>query len=270
MILHPFKIEVKPLKSCKMKNSLNKNLERLVHTQEKVNLSISLPTHRTFPDNQQDVVLLKNLVVESEKNLINRYGKREVSGILEKLNLVIEKVNENENLDSLHIFISNEIFEIINLPIPIENSEVIINDSFNVFYLTKAMEQFKEYLVLVLTQNGVKLYDAISNTVVSEIENDDFPFEDNNLYLTHSDKSSDAKQVDNLVREYFNRVDKAIQKIHNETGLRIVVVGTPRNYQHLTHVSDNNNVYLGNSPINYNDVSPHRLGIQSWELIKDN
>lgn len=252
-----------------MKNSLSKNLERLVNTKDKICLSISLPTHRTFPDNKQDVVLLKNLMTEAETNLINRFGKREVNEIVNKLQSVPDEINENHNLDSLHIFISKNVLEIIRLPLSIKISEVIINESFNEFYISKALQLYKEYLVLVLTQNGPKLFDAMRDTLVTEIQNDDFPFEENNLYLTHSDKASDSKQVDNLVREYFNRVDKAIQKEYNSNGLPVVVIGTPRNYQHLLQVSDNKNIYFGNSPINYNDMSPYKLGLQSWDLMKN-
>lgn len=250
-----------------MKNSLNKKVENLSNTIDKICVSIALPTYRTFPENKQDSILLKNLIGETEKNLINRFGKRETVEIIKRIQSTLN-IDMSYNLDSLHVFVSNNTTEVVRLPISIKSSEVIVNDSFDTHYLTETIENSKEYLILVLSQSGVQLYDALNENIVSEIENNNFPFDKNELYLSNPDKSSDAKRVDNLVREYFNRVDKAVQEVHKATNLEVVVVSTPRNYQHLIHVSDNEKVYLGNSPINYNDVALHTLGKQAMQLVK--
>ncbi len=57
--------------------TLLKKLNELSKESNKINLTISLPTNRTFPDNQIDAVLLKNLINEAEKNIINSFGTRE-------------------------------------------------------------------------------------------------------------------------------------------------------------------------------------------------
>ncbi len=246
--------------------TLKKKIEKLNKLSEEICLSISFPTHRTFPDNKQDLILLKNLISEAEKNIINRYGKRDSGGILENISKILERVDPNYNLDSLHIFVSEDDLEIIQLPITIENSEVIINHKFNLFYLEESLKKRKDYLILLLSQSGVQLYEAMNNTIISEIQNQDFPFAQNNHFITHSDKASDAKLVDNMVKEYFNKIDKAVQKVCLETELSVVVICTPRNYQHLMTVSDNISSFIGNSPINYNDVSLHSIANQTWNL----
>jgi len=247
--------------------TLLKKLNELAKESNKINLTISLPTNRTFPDNQNDAVLLKNLINEAEKNIINRFGKRETVEILENLSKVNDVVKINYNLDSLHIYVSENTLEIFQLPLELENSEVIVSEKFDLHYIQDFLNNTEEYLILVLTQSGVKLYDAVNDSVISEIQNDDFPFEPNSHYITHSDKASDAKQIDNMVKEYFNKVDKVVQKVYNTSKLSIVVISTPRNYQHLLEVSDNPQVYKGNSAINYNNLSLHSIGEQAWELL---
>ncbi len=44
--------------------------------------------------------------------------------------------------------------------------------------------------------------------------------------------------MDDLVREYFNKIDKALVNVYNETDLNCVVVCTTDNYSRLMQVAD--------------------------------
>lgn len=248
---------------------LNSTIQQLKKTSGQACITISLPTHRTHPQNQQDAILLKNLVKEAEDKLVDRYGKREYPDTLKKLEKVDQNVDIQHNLDSLHIFLSEEVQEIITLPVAMNTSEVIVGDHFDVQYLQEFAESSKEYMILLLSQGGINLYDTLNEHIVREVRNDDFPISQNTHYITHSDKASDSKQVDNAVKEYFNHADKAVQRAANASGLKVVVVGTPRNYQHLMAVADRKETYLGNSPINYNDIARKTLGEQAWAVVQD-
>ncbi|MFN4295052.1 MAG: hypothetical protein ACK4JD_13080, partial [Thermoflexales bacterium] len=41
-------------------------------------VTITMPTHRTSPDNKQDPIRLKNLVVEATNRILKDFPKREV------------------------------------------------------------------------------------------------------------------------------------------------------------------------------------------------
>ena len=45
-----------------------------------------MPTHRSFPDNKQDPITLKNLVKQTEERLLAQMDKREVWPIMEVIN----------------------------------------------------------------------------------------------------------------------------------------------------------------------------------------
>lgn len=248
--------------------TIGQKIKDIESIEGKICISISLPTNRTFPDNQTDGILLKNLIAEAEKRAIEKHGKREAEAVLLNLQKVPEMVDPNYNLDSLHVLVSENGCEIVKLPHPINESEVILSESFDIHHIIKAIEDCNEYLILLLSQSGVHLYNAINDQIVDELRNEDFPFGENPHYITHADKTSDAKQLDNNVREYFNRVDKAVQRVFNQTGLKVHVVSTPRNFQHLQQVADNAAAYYGNSAINYNDTELRTLANQAWETIK--
>jgi hypothetical protein len=72
-----------------------------------------------------------------------------------------------------------------------------------------------------------------------------------------------------MVREYLNKVDKALVKVCHETGQRCIVICTEDNYSRLMQVADNPEVYMGYSPINYNDTATHTIAKQAWAIVEE-
>jgi hypothetical protein len=248
---------------------LQKILSRLALEKNNPCITISLNTHRTHPDNTHDKVLLKNLCKEAEDRITKEYDKRMIVPLLEKLKEVQTEVDVNYNLDSLHIFISKDTKEIIKSTWPSQSDRVFISNSFVIRPLIKAFNRSEEYFILLLSQSGVHLYEALNDAIVEEIENDDFPFAENPYILTNREQISDPKKVDNVVREFLNQVDKALVKVHNQTGLNCVVICTEDNFSRLMQVADKPGVYTGYASINYNNTAKHFIASQSWEIIKE-
>lgn len=248
--------------------ALKEQLQRLATEKNTPCVTISLNTHRTHPDNAKDEVLLKNLLKEAEDRVIAEFGKRTVASLLEKLENVSSEIDVNYNLDSLHLFLSNDTKEIVKSSWDTSNEGVHISDSFAVRPIIKSFNRSESYLVMLLSQSGVQLYEALNNEIISEIRNDDFPFSENRHYNTHSDKGSDPKHLDDLIREFLNKVDKALVKVHNETDLNCVVICTEDNYSRLQQVVDKPTVYLGYKAIDYNNTATHQIAKQSWETIQ--
>lgn len=208
---------------------------------------------------------MKNLLKEAEERVVNEFGKKSVESLLEKISRV--EVDANYNLDSLHIFLSNDTKEIIKSPYATISNSVQISDSFAVRSIIKLLHRSEEYLILLLSQGGVSLYKAINDEVTEEIKNDGFPFSENPHYVSDREKRSDGKLMDSMVREYFNKIDKAVVKVHNETGLHCVVICTEDNYSRYQQVADRPTIYLGYANIDYNNTDTHHIAKQSWEIV---
>lgn len=244
-------------------------LSKLVHEMSDPCVTLSLNTHRTHPDSLQDAIQLKNLSKEAEHRLIAEYGKKETSNLVESLHQMVDTIDINQNLDSLHIFLSDTTSEIIRSPLPTADDVVHVGDSFAIKPLIKIFNRTESYLIMVLSQSGVHLFDASNDAVTSEIENDDFPFSDNPHYLDSQILLSDSNKVDNMVREYLNQVDKALVRVFHETGQRCIVICTEDNYSRLMQVADNPDVYMGYSPINYNDTAIHTIAKQAYAIVEE-
>lgn len=248
--------------------AIRQQLQALASEKNTPCVTISLNTHRTHPDNAQDVIQLRNLLHEAEERVVNEFGKRPVSSLLQKLLSIESEINPNYNLDSLHIYLSNDTKEIIKSDWATNHNGVHISDAFDIRSLIKSYSRSEEYFILLLSQSGVTLYNAINDGITSEIKNDDFPISENQHYNTHSDKKSDSKHLDDLVREFLNKVDKAVVKMYNETGLRCVVICTEDNFSRLMQVTDKQTTYLGYASIDYNKPDVHHIAQQGWEIVK--
>jgi hypothetical protein len=247
---------------------IKQQLQKLASEKNIPCVSISFNTHRTHPDNLKDEVMLKNLLKEAEDRVIAAYGKRPVASLLEKIEELAKEIDVNHNLDSLHIFLSNDTKEIIKSSWNTSNEGVHISGSFALRSIIKLYNRTENYLLMSLSQSGVQLYEATNDEIIHEIRNEDFPFSENRFFTTHSDRGSDSKHVDDLVREFLNNVDKALVKIHNETGLDCVVICTEDNYSRLQQVADKPSIYLGHAAIDYNNAASNQLVKQSWEIIQ--
>ncbi len=230
-------------------------------------VTISMNTHRTHPDNEQDVIVLKNLLVEIKDQVVKEFGKKTVFDLLKNIGKVEKGIDFNYNLDSLHIFLSNSTNEVIKSPWPTPQNTFYIGESFAIKPLIKVVNRTEEYLILLLSQSGVKLLHTINDAIQKEIDNDDFPFPQNPHYLTDHDNISDGKQVDNKVREFLNKIDKAMVKVYNETGMNCIVICTEDNYSKLMQVADKPFIYQGFSPVNYNDTKNNTLASQAWAIV---
>jgi len=243
------------------------NLEKLASEKNFPCVTISMNTHRTYPENQKDIVVLKNLLIEAKERIINEFGKHPVNDLIEKIDQIENEIDVNNNLDSLHIFLSNSTKEVLKSTWPIAHNVVNVTENFAVKPLIKVFNRTVEYLILILNQSGVRLLLAINDSIVGEIKNDDFPFAKDPQDLTDSEGVSYGKQAENLVREFFNKIDKALVRVNNKTDMKCVVICTDDNYNRLMKVADKPSVYLGWTNINHNNTANHSIAIDAWQVV---
>jgi len=243
--------------------------EKLATEKSNPSVTISMNTHRTHPENLQDAILLKRLCKETEERLISEFGKREILPLLENLQLIPKEIDTTNNLDSLYIFLSNETKEIVKSACPAKEDRVQISDTFAIGSLIKSLNKDFEYLIVLLSQNVFKIFVALNNAIVGEIENDDSTVSNNASSDTERNNTSDLKSADNTISEYFNKVDKAIVKVFNQTNLNCVVISTDDNYSRLLKVADKPAIYKGHKSMDANNQSTLQMAAQAWEIMKE-
>lgn len=248
---------------------LKEQLQQLASVQDGACVSISLATHRTHPDNLADKINLKNALKEAETRVLQEFDKRSVAGLLENLEALDKEVNHDYNSEGMFVFVSNNIKEVIRTAWPPDNNSVDLDHRFSLRNLIKAYNRSSHYYILYLSQSGVHLFEAEDDRITEEIKEGGFPLKENTHYHTDNLKKSDPKNIDNKLKEYFNRVDKAVVREIGSKGLPCIVSSTPYNYEVLQAVADVPQLYSGHIPVDYNNNDQHHLAKAAWEVIKE-
>lgn len=229
-------------------------------------VTILVNTHRTFPENKQDSIALKNALTEAEKRLLEHYEKRAVIEIVQKMNALANSVDHNFNLESLALFVSPGSAEMLRLPIRVE-PRVHIGQNFALRDVMRAVNRSTEYYILTVSQHMARLMMAFNDSLQIEYrENHVFPIKNNTLYTTDKLAKS-AGADDTLTKEFFNRVDKHLVEQYKEYPLPVVVATEERNQQQYMEVADRKDIIIGFIHRNRDDEKPHEIIRDAWPVV---
>ncbi|TWF35300.1 hypothetical protein FHW36_10987 [Chitinophaga polysaccharea] len=228
-------------------------------------VTIILSTHRTFPDNRQDIIHLKKLVTEAENRLYDTYDKREVWPLLDKIKAAEADIDHNYNLDSLVIFANAGHAQVIKLPVP-ATDRVVIGDRYEIRPLLKALQQLEHYYILTIGRQKIRLLEAYNDTLIREVNNNDFPYE-NNYHTTDPMRLQQADLVDDLQREFFNTADKRFKKYYYENPLPVILLGDNKSVAHFQEEMDIKNIVLRTAPGSYDHSTHYEILRATFPLI---
>ncbi|MDP2244737.1 hypothetical protein [Pseudomonas sp.] len=222
-------------------------------------ISVLMPTHRTFPDNKQDTITLKNLVKQAEERLLDTMDKREVWPIMELINAQVDAHDHSHNLDGLALFAGADGANIVLLPFAV-NERAIIDSSFATRDIVRGLFDSVSYFIVVVSREYARLIHAYNDRPVHEFDRNTqvqgypFPIKNNSLYSTSGHDRSQAPSEDNLLKEFLNVADKSLQEIQGKRGsdrLPVIVIGDARNVALFKELSDRPDDIVGevtNSP----------------------
>lgn len=231
-------------------------------------ITIIMNSHRTRPDSLKDEVSLKNHIKTVEQRLSADTDKKTRTKLMDRLQRLAEEIDHSHNLDSLILFVNEDMAEFTRLRIPVED-RVVIDDNFATRDLVRALHLQTSYYVLVLSQEKARLIEAMNGDVVREL-GDDFPME---TTLSHSrysgEHDSDSHQT-NLVDEFFNRVDKQFQKVRNSNPLPLLICGVHENYHRYLNVADDKRGIF-DTHLNSQRIGEKAGNIvaEAWKIVKD-
>lgn len=246
---------------------MNTKLKELKKIKAENCITIILNTHRTLPDNQKDVILLKNLVKEAENRLLADFSKREVLGSIEKLNKLADSIDHRQNLESLILFVNNDIAEFIRLPIPVQD-RVVIDHTFATRDLIRGLHNQVNYYVLVLSRDEARLIEASNEKVVQEFSSP-FPYQ-NELPESALPDPSDTTRQQNLLEEFFNKVDKVVNEARKENPLPILLATSQENYATYLKVADRpQNILDKHLSRSKQSEEAHAIVTDAWELVRE-
>lgn len=231
-------------------------------------VTIIMNTHRTSPDNKMDSTTLKNLISKAETRLLADMDKRGARNLIERLKNLEKEIDHTYNLDSLILFVNEDVAEYTRMAIPVVD-RVIIDDTFATRDLIRSMRMETNYFVLVLSRSRARLIEAVNDAVVAEV-GAPFPMDNELFDTTNRIDLSDSTRKTNLLEEFFNRVDKEVNAVRNEHRIPTLICGVEENYHVYMRMADDKRgfyeTYLNKDRIEEKD---HTIVTEAWDVVQE-
>ncbi len=233
-------------------------------------VTITMPTHRTSPDNKQDPIRLKNLVVEATNRLLKDFSKREVEGVLKRLDGLASEIDHEHNLDGLALFVSKDLARAVRVPLTLKG-RVEVGEGFATRDLVFAMNRTPRYWVLALSEKPTRLYEAARDDLI-DVTTGAFPMTHNlpggATRLPGGEGINSSESRDRFHEQFFRSVDQEYDKVTKDDPLPLAVVGVDRYLAFFRQVSTKNDV-VAEVKGNYDHLNAHDLGQVVWPHVKE-
>ena len=245
-------------------------LNQLQSVRHYPSISLLAPTHRTAPANQKDRIVVKNLATKGLERLEAEFKKREVAPLVNKLNKLVDQVDWEHSLDGLALFVGKDVAKAIQLPFRVK-ARFVIDATFATRDLVFTLNRAPRYRVLVLTEKPTRLFDA-TTSVLTEHTAKPFP-------MVHKGPGGASKLPggqginrsaarDEAHREFFRKVDDALNALQKEDHLPVVVVGVERYLAFYQEVARDPDAIVGLVAGSHDDPNPAALGKLVWPVFK--
>jgi len=247
---------------------MNTTLKKLKNINSENCITIILNTHRTKPDYLKDELTLKNLIKEAEDRLMANISKQDATELADRLKKLAAQIDHGHNLESLMLFVNQDVADFTRLPISVTD-RVVIDNTFATRDLIRAMHAESNYYVLVLSQDKVRLIEAFNDKFVKEVQLP-FPMENSQLRTRNSAEAAIASRQRNVIAEFFNRVDKEVNSIRSQNPLPVLICTVEENYPEYLKIADQkNSIY--ETFLNKNRISDKAPAIvfEAWKIVQE-
>ncbi len=252
-------------------------------------LSLYQPTHRAFPERQQDPIRFRNLVKSMGESLRQKYPNREIEPLLAPFHALADNQEFwDHSLDGLVVLGSPDAMRVYKVQRAVPEFAVVA-DSFHTKPLMRIMQSSDRYQILAIDRNEARLFEG-NRDQVDEIplatgvprNLEDAVRIDAERYRatrTHgradpgvmgrhgtSDVKSDAIDAD--TERFFRAVDRAVTEFHSRpTGLPLLLAALPEHHHLFRKVSNNPNLLATGIDVHPKDLSAEQLRERAWALV---
>src|SRR5690554_1662547 len=231
-------------------------------------VTIIMTSHRSKPEYLNDDLRLKNLIKEVETRLTNDIGKRDADKLVKRVNELASKIDHSQNIESLILFVNEDVAEYLRLPIKVED-RVVIDQTFATRDLIRALHLETQYYIMVLSQENTRLIEAASDKSVREVRGE-FPYKNKTFHTTNRAAHMIAQKQTNLTAEYFNVADKKMNEVRKANLMPVLLCGLEENNNLYLTVADDKDaivpVRLDKGMIN---EPVHTIVEEAWKVMKE-
>ena len=257
---------------------------KILENESDISISLYMPTHRTSPDNNQDLVRFKNMLSTLDKQL-NDSEHRQT--IMRQLNTIAKDLNFwIHNLDGLVFLINESEMEIYRLPRSVQEY-LFIGESFYLKPLIMNYQSDHQYFALGLARDHFKLFkgNRYGFVEVALPEDDEVTLKEvlgdqvdgrtlnfggyggkDTQYHGHNARSEEIK-VD--TERYFRFVDKYIHDNYtNKYKIPLILVSLPEHQGLFRSLSQNKRLLDQGINQDYQSITEQDFKPLVWKVLE--
>lgn len=253
-------------------------------------LSLYQPTHRRYPDNQQDPIRFRNLVRTLDQSLRERYPDREVLPLLAPFGALADDHEFwRHTFDGLCVFASQGDFRVRRLQRRVPEL-AIVADTFHTKPLLRIEQSADRYQVLGLNRHAIRLFEG-NRDVLDEIEpapgvprtltealGDDVTEPHTSVASYRAGAGTGANrygqgskkdEVDSDTERFFRAVDRAILERHSQPSrLPLLLAALPQHHALFRRVSHNPFLLPESLDVHPDALTPDELRRRAWAAVE--
>ncbi len=252
-------------------------------------LSLYQPTHRSFPDRQQDPIRFRNLVKVVEKSLQQKYPGRDIAPLLAPFHRLADDAEFwNHSGDGLAVLGAGGLFRAYRLQRPVAELAVVA-DSFHTKPLMRIVQSADRYQVLGIDRHRARLFEGnrdgmgelslaagVPGTIDEALERDIERERATRTYGKANTASAvrqgtDVRQdnIDADADAFFRAVDRAVIEHHSRpSGLPLILAALPDHQARFRKLSANADLLAEGIPLNPEALSVEQLRERAWQLVQ--
>lgn len=273
------------------------SLHRLLTESATPCLSLYQPTHRTFPEREQDPIRFKALTRQLEALLRERKGMTEamVDELLQPLRALVQDLEFwNHTQDGLAAFSTPGYFQVFHLQRRVPELAVV-NDRPSIRPLVRIVQSADRYQILCLTLERVRLFEGNRDgihavTLAAEVPAtleaalgsqltekgqsglpQGYGRASERAGSMHAESGGSGKQdeIDSDRERFFRLVDKGILECHSRLSeMPLLLAALPENQALFRAVSHNPWLQVEGIPLDPGLLSEQQLREKSWAVMQ--
>lgn len=270
-------------------------LSQLLAKRDAPCLSLYQPTHRSFPERQQDPIRFKHLVRQLEDALKQQGRAEQTKSLLKPFHDLIDDPDFwNANRDGLAVFGAKDYFEVFRLQRSVPELAVA-NDRMHLKPLLRIAQSADHYQILAITLDSVRLFegnrdsvdevalgDGVPKTVeealgreLTEKGQTGFPqgfgraSERGDPMQVESGGAGRQDEIDRDRDRFFREVDRAILEHHSRRSkLPLILAALPEHQFHFRKHSHNSFLLPEGIESDISLLSRDELRQKSWIVMQ--
>ena len=247
-------------------------VDQLLEIEADLVVTITMPLDRRRPGNHEDRIRLRNLLAQATQVVRDRWPAKKANSVLNRLEAAASRIDLAAGGHGAVLIATSEDADAHLSQFPLREA-VSVGTTPATRFLLQGLRRSPRYRVLVLSDRGTRLFEAVRDQLV-EVTEHGFPLR---ARIVPRDRRAVAgrfalapgRDDKELRRNFYRDVDRALTDASRGTDAPLVIVGVRSSTALFEEVSHNAHRVIGRIDGAYDHATARDLGVMAWPILRE-